>query len=148
MYTSTLNLEHYTVSPEDQQAMVHIAHWITNHRRSVKKIRQLAGTEECYMLIIREIDRLESQLTKARYLQAEATLTLIEWLDTLHHFRWQCAYCGERPFQVMSHVTPLPAGGTTADNCVPACYPCIRLKRKNNPHTSTIWHLPSLPPHS
>ena len=66
------------VSPEDREIMLSIAHWITNHRKSVKKIRQLAGTEECYLLVIKEIDRLGSQLGKARYFGAEATLTLVE----------------------------------------------------------------------
>jgi hypothetical protein len=133
MYTSTTGLEHYSVSPEDQQAMFCIADWITNHRRSVKKIRQLAGTEECYLLVIKEIDRLGSQLGKARYFGAEATLTLVEWLETLEYFHWQCAFCGERPFQVLRHVTPLPIGGTTVENCMPACYRCIRQKRRDHP---------------
>ena len=124
------------VSPEDREIMLSIAHWITNHRKSVKKIRQLAGTEERYMLIIREIDRLELQLTKARYLRSKATLTLTEWLDTLNHFHWRCAYCGEKSFEVMSHITPLPDGGTTIDNCVPGCYTCIRNNRKDNPYVS------------
>jgi hypothetical protein len=124
------------VSLEDREIMLSIAHWIMNHRKSVKKIRQLAGTEERYMLIIREIDRLELQLTKARYLRSEATLTLAEWLDTLNHFHWRCAYCGEKSFEVMSHITPLPDGGTTVDNCVPGCYTCIRNNRKDNPYVS------------
>ncbi|MBA2682028.1 MAG: HNH endonuclease [Ktedonobacteraceae bacterium] len=30
----------------------------------------------------------------------------------------------------MSHVIPLPRGGTTPENCVPACYSCSTGKGK------------------
>lgn len=132
MYTSSHHIAQYNVSPADQQAMFRIAHWITRNRRSVKKIRELAGSEECYMLIIREIDRVKSQMAKAHTFHLEATLTLLEWLEALEYFHWKCAYCEVTPFQVMSHIVPYPHGGTTVDNCLPACYSCIRQNRTVN----------------
>jgi 5-methylcytosine-specific restriction endonuclease McrA len=111
--------------PEDREALLRVAHWTIGKKRLVvKKVRQLAGTEENYLLIIREIDRVKSQRERAKMLNAEATLTLVDWLTTLELFNWQCAYCQSKPFQVMSHVIPLPHGGTTPENCVPACSRC------------------------
>jgi len=117
--------------PQDSQALFRVAQWILeNKRRVVKKVREVAGTEENYLIIIREIDRVESQLRRARTMHAEATLTLMDWLNTLEYFHWQCAYCESRSFQVMSHVIQLPMGGTTPDNCVPGCYGCRASKKK------------------
>jgi hypothetical protein len=113
------------MSPEDREALFHVARWTIGKKRLVvKKVRQLAGTEENYLLIIREIDRVKSQLERAKMLDAEATLTLVDWLINLEIFDWQCAYCQSKPFQIMSHIIPLPHGGTTPENCVPACYAC------------------------
>ena len=120
------------MTPQDTQILFRVAQWVSNgNRKVVKTIRQLAETEENYLLIIREIDRVEAQLARARSLGSEATLTLIEWLITLEDFHWQCAYCQSGPFQVMSHVVPLPAGGTITENCVPACYRCSSQSKKN-----------------
>jgi len=112
---------------EDQQVLLSVAQWVIHHKRKhVRTIRRLAGSEANYLLVIREIDRVEAQLFKARSLRATATLTIVEWLVTLNDFHWLCAYCQLKPFQVMSHVVPLPQGGTTVENCVPACYSCGR----------------------
>ena len=90
--------------------------------------------DKVQLIIIREIDRVKSQLLRARCLAAEATLTLVDWLTILDTFGWRCAYCQAKPFQVMSHVIPLSHGGTTADNCVPACYGCCgRRRTKDQP---------------
>ena len=116
--------------PEDKHALFRVAEWtLDNKRKLVKTVRELAGTEENYLIVIREIDRVEAQLRRARFLHAEATLTLVDWLTTLEYFRWLCAYCEAKPFQVMSHFTLLPQGGTTPDNCVPACYSCGRYRK-------------------
>lgn len=115
---------------EDKRALFRVAQWISGGNRKVMKtIRQLAGTEENYQCIIREIDRVEGQCKHARTLGAGATLTLMDWLITLEDFDWQCAYCQAQPFQIMSHVIPLPLGGTTPDNCVPACHKCNIYRR-------------------
>ncbi len=116
---------------EDKQTLLEVAQWIVTHRNKRSTIRQLAGTEENYLLLIRELDRVESQCARAHTLHAEATLTLVEWLETLNHFGWLCAYCQSKPFQVISYHTPIPQGGTTAANCVPACYRCRRYREQN-----------------
>jgi len=92
----------------------------------------MAGTEEDYHIVIREIDRVNAQIFRARAMHVEATLTLMDWLITLEYFHWQCAYCASMPFQVMSLVVPLPEGRVTADNCVPACYSCRTSKKREN----------------
>ncbi|HEV2653958.1 MAG TPA: HNH endonuclease signature motif containing protein [Ktedonobacteraceae bacterium] len=116
---------------EDRQLLLRIARWICEQKYfRVKKIRQLAGTEENYLILIREVDRVKSQVQHARSLEAEATLTLVDWLLTLERFQWRCAYCQERSFEIMSHVVPLPRGGTTSENCVPSCYSCSTGKGK------------------
>jgi hypothetical protein len=118
--------------PQDQLILFRVAQWVDGgNRKVVKTIRQLAETEENYQVIIREIDRVEAELGRARTLGAAAALTLVEWLITLVDFDWRCAYCQSRPFQVMSHVTPLPRGGTVLENCVPACYRCSTYKKMN-----------------
>lgn len=121
-----------TMISEDRQTLLEVAQWITSHRNRRSIIRQLAVTEENYVCLIRELDRVENQCSRARTLRAATTLTLVEWLETLEHFHWQCAYCQEKPFQVMSHYRSLPQGGTTADNCVPACRRCGQNQKQIN----------------
>ena len=116
---------------EDKQILFQVAQWcIENKYKRIEQIRQLARTEENYLILSKEIDRVDGQLWQARRLHAQATLTLVDWLMTLDDFDWQCAYCQAKPFQVMSHFVPLPTGGTTPDNCVPACYSCRASRRK------------------
>jgi hypothetical protein len=117
---------------EDRQTLLEVAQWVLTHRNNRRTIRRLAGTEENYLLFIRELERVESQYLRARTLHAEATLTVVEWLETLNRFHWHCAYCRSRPFQVMSHRLPLIEGGTTLRNCVPACYHCCRSRKKGD----------------
>ena len=119
------------VIPEDRQVLFRVAQWTLEHRYfRVEMIRQLAGTEENYLIIMKEIDRVKAQLKRARTLAAEATLTVVDWVQILERFEWQCAYCQEKPFEVMSHIIPLPRGGTTPENCVPSCYSCSSGARK------------------
>lgn len=121
------------MTPENREILYRVAQWtIDTKRKAVKTIRELAQTEENYLLIIREIDRVDAHLSRARTFRTEATLTLIDWLTTLDYFDWHCAYCGTKPFQVLNHFVPLPLGGTTPDNCVPSCYACVRPQRREN----------------
>jgi hypothetical protein len=118
------------MTPENKHILFRIAQWVgEGNRRSVQKIRELAETEENYLIIIRELDRVTAQIIQARMLKVDATLTLMDWLVTLEDFHWQCAYCQAKPFQVMCHVAPLSVGGTTPENCVPACYSCCRYRK-------------------
>ncbi|HTK05754.1 MAG TPA: hypothetical protein VL485_01175 [Ktedonobacteraceae bacterium] len=121
------------------QAEIHIlfrvARWISaGNRRIVEKIRELAETEENYMIIMRELDRVTGQVVEARKIRAPATLTLTDWFVTLEDFHWKCAYCQAKQFQIMCHVFPLAEKGTTSANCVPACYACCRYKKAGNIH--------------
>jgi hypothetical protein len=118
--------------PQDTSAFLRVAQWTRENKNKYnRKIRELAGTEENYLCIRREIDRVEKQLQRARTLGAEARLTLVDWLSTLNYFHWQCAYCESKPFHVMSHLVQMPHGGTTSENCIPACSSC-RTKRQEN----------------
>ncbi len=97
----------------------------------VETLRELAGSEESYLLIMREVDRVRDQVARARALGAAATLNVVDWFTILDSYAWKCAYCQTRPFQVMSHQIPQAMGGTTPENCVPACHSCI-FKRRNH----------------
>jgi hypothetical protein len=125
------------MTPEDTQTLLEVARWILTHRNVRSTIRKLARTQENYFLIARELDRVESQCFRAHTLHAEATLTLVEWLETLNYFHWRCAYCQSKPCQAMSHYISLPKGGTTAANCVPACYRCRRWRPREDEHIRT-----------
>lgn len=58
-----------------------------------------------------------------------ATLTPRAWLETQIAFKGLCAYCGRAEGNVIEHVVPISrGGGTTSDNCVPACLRCNGLK--------------------
>jgi 5-methylcytosine-specific restriction endonuclease McrA len=78
---------------------------------------------------------LQRQLREAKKARRSATLKLNEWLATLQHFGGYCAYCQKQPYQVLEHFIPINpgkqnGGGTTVDNCVPACESCNKKKNK------------------
>ncbi len=73
--------------------------------------------------------RVQGQRSRARSLGALATLTLAQWEETLSDFDGLCAYCLVRTFDVLEHFLPIAIGGTTINNCVPACYECNHKKR-------------------
>jgi len=77
---------------------------------------------------------LQRHLREAKKAGGSATLNLNEWLATLKHFGGYCAYCQKQPYQVLEHFIPIQpgkenGGGTTVDNCVPACENCNRKKK-------------------
>jgi len=118
---------------EDMQLLLYVAEWTAqNHRHVMSTIRELAGTEENYLIIARELDRVKAHIARARSLHVEATLTLVEWLVIVDAYQWKCAYCQEKPFEVMHHRISLQEGGTTPSNCLPACREC-RTRRKKKP---------------
>jgi len=83
----------------------------------------------------REEKRVRDQRARAERLQLPATLTTDEWMQTLHRHGWACAYCNG-PFEVMEHLVPLAeGGGTTAQNCVPACQTCNAFKADQHPES-------------
>lgn len=118
------------LTPEIEHVLSLIDRAIEQKYLRVERIRLLVENEENYQTIIREVDRVKLQLTYARACHAAATLTVLEWFTILERSEWKCFYCRKKPFQVMSHVIPQKEGGTTAKNCVPACYSCLS-RRKN-----------------
>jgi HNH endonuclease len=118
------------LTPEIEQILALIDQALEHKYLRVETIRRLAGTEENYRTIIREVDRVKAQLMYARICGVPATLTVTEWFIILDRFEWKCAYCREKPFQSMSHIKPQKEEGTTAENCVPACHSCVSRPNK------------------
>lgn len=71
---------------------------------------------------------------RARMQGLPATLTPEQWEYTLQHFNQKCAYCQQRPYQILEHFHPLALKkGTTVDNCVPSCNRCNNKKSRKHP---------------
>lgn len=83
---------------------------------------------EIYSWLARVRERVWRARERAIQIQLPATLTVEQWLRTLEHFKWKCAYCEQRPGVIIEHFIPLPLAGTTAENCVPSCYACNSKK--------------------
>jgi hypothetical protein len=82
----------------------------------------------------RETRIVELHNDRAKSLYLPATLTLQQWQRTLNDFNHKCAYCQTNEYQVLEHYIPLNfGGGTTADNCVPACKNCNGTKSDQHP---------------
>jgi hypothetical protein len=78
---------------------------------------------------------VQSHLGRARKAGAQATLTIKEWTLAIRHFNGKCAYCNKRKYQVLEHYKPVSlSGGTTSDNCLPACYQCNGTKGDKHPN--------------
>lgn len=81
-----------------------------------------------------EKGKVQSQNKRAKNARLLATLTLDQWLETLKHFKWRCAYCKKGNYTVLEHFVPIiHGGGTTWDNCVPSCTRCNAIKQSWNP---------------
>lgn len=80
------------------------------------------------------LTQLSLHLERARARGAPATLTAEEWLAAVKYFKYKCAYCGKRPFQVLEHYLPIHlGGGTSRENCLPACTRCNGAKKARHP---------------
>jgi 5-methylcytosine-specific restriction endonuclease McrA len=81
-----------------------------------------------------EASRVVHHIRLAQQIGRPATLTVEEWLAAIRYFQGLCAYCQVAPFTLLEHFVPLvEGGGTTADNCVPACYGCnVRKQQRVN----------------
>lgn len=131
------------MTPKDKEVFFRVAYWMREQKHlRLKQLSQLVDTEEQYLTIIREIDRVRAQCQHARSLSSEATLTLLDWLLILDRFNWKCAYCRSQPFTILSHIVPLPRGGTTPTNCVPSCYSCSASKGRLHALQSASKSLP------
>lgn len=86
--------------------------------------------------------RVEFQNKRASALGLAATLTFEQWIKTLDHFQWTCAYCAG-PYEVLEHFIPLILQGeTSVSNCLPACFRCNARKLGMHPG-SLSWLAPS-----
>jgi len=99
---------------------------------------------------VREARRLRRHLGDAEVFRTPATLTLQQWLATLDYFSWKCAYCLKEPYEYLEHFIPflndktdinfcVVIGGTSVQNCVPACHKCNSRKGRNSPEY--IWKI-------
>jgi 5-methylcytosine-specific restriction endonuclease McrA len=93
--------------------------------------------EWCYRRSFDARTRVNQALLRAQDAGLPATLTIGQWLKTLDHFRWQCAYCQAQAVEGyigLDHYLPLCLeGGSTPDNCVPCCQECGRKKGAKHP---------------
>lgn len=79
----------------------------------------------CKHLYNAEMQRVRTQRHRAKEAGLDCTLTIVEWLHTLQAFKFKCAYCQVNRFEVMEHIIPMKhGGGTTKENCTPACTLC------------------------
>src|SRR5438105_4607941 len=85
----------------------------------------------------KEWARVQHHNNRAIQYGLPATLTLQEWIVTLNHFEWKCAYCLSAPYKGFDHFIPFNirnsplntiAKGTSVDNCVPCCRSCNSRK--------------------
>jgi len=80
------------------------------------------------LIVAREERRVRKHNSKARKKGLPGTLTVGQWLAILDDHGWQCSYCGG-PFESIEHQVPLHmGGGTTKENCRPACISCNDLR--------------------
>lgn len=103
---------------------------IEYHRARGKKYRQ----ENPEKIAVQEARR------RARLLELPNTLTADEWLDTLVHFQYHCAYCGNQQSfwdKIQAdHFIPITADdcpGTVKGNMIPACRHCNASKNDRDP---------------
>jgi 5-methylcytosine-specific restriction endonuclease McrA len=67
---------------------------------------------------------------KTRRAKQPSTLTCEQWKTVVAFFNGRCAYCDLRDWLFVEHVTPISrGGGTTIDNCLPACKSCNSAKQ-------------------
>lgn len=84
---------------------------------------------DCYPIYRNLGAQVAQHLQRAVNANTPATLTLKQWAQAIAYFGQRCAYCQIRPFQVLEHFHPIAlGGGTTEDNCVPACKSCNSKK--------------------
>lgn len=77
----------------------------------------------------KEAKRVGYHVMCAERLGLPATLTFEQWICTLKYFNQKCAYCSGGDYEIFEHYIPLlHGGGTTWDNCVPACPRCNARK--------------------
>jgi hypothetical protein len=85
-----------------------------------------------------ESHKVQTQIWRSVKHNLPATLTPEQWIATLEYFRFRCAYCQSRPYEILDHFVPVCRdGGTTAANCVPICKACDHFKGQKLPERIT-----------
>lgn len=83
-----------------------------------------------------EQDRVQMHCKQSVKNGTPATLTVDEWLASIDFFHGKCAYCQVNPYSVLEHILPTCfGGGTTKENCVPACVSCNLMKKEYIPYS-------------
>jgi 5-methylcytosine-specific restriction endonuclease McrA len=74
------------------------------------------------------MNKIIRQKKRARVKGNEATLTTAQWVKKLYDSQGYCHYCHKHigySALTLEHLIPVAnGGGTTAENCVPACMAC------------------------
>ena len=116
--------------------------WIDRSGRSVTDKRRRRSPT--LTLRDRAIQMLSTAQSRARTSGQEPELSQEQWLASLEHFGWACAYCTlrfddtPRSFS-LDHVVPMSLGGkTAAANCVPACTAC-NMRKARDPRRPDFW---------
>lgn len=75
---------------------------------------------------------IQTHLSRARSRGLPATLTVEEWERRLTETQGACYFCGSVERLEVEHIVPIAqGGGTTYENCVPACRDCNKERRNN-----------------
>jgi hypothetical protein len=56
-----------------------------------------------HMRYRQENEKLKFLRNQSRSRKLEGTLLIRQWLETLHYFRWNCAYCQTREYEHIDH---------------------------------------------
>lgn len=79
------------------------------------------------------LDNVRSQNNRTQVMGLQSDLTIKEWISTIKHFNFSCAYCGGK-YEALDHFIPITLHvGTTKNNCVPACKTCNSRKGNRLP---------------
>lgn len=104
------------------------------HRYKRNKLCKFDGVcDRCQLKMQRAVyvNRMEAKKHGGVY-----ALTVKEWATTIRAFNYMCAYCQKMPYVLMEHFIPaIAGGGTSVNNCVPACHECNTRKRNKNPNS-------------
>jgi 5-methylcytosine-specific restriction endonuclease McrA len=91
--------------------------------------------DQCRIAYNSKVNAVSVEKKRARDKGLSSTMNRSDWIVTLSHFDYRCAYCGDE-YKVIEHFTPVKfGGGTNASNCVPACAKCNQSKKTIDGHT-------------
>lgn len=87
-----------------------------------------ACRDRCRRLLYAESYRIARHKEESYRKGRSYDLQLNEWIETLRHYNWRCAFCGG-PFESLDHFIPVSRGGASwVGNVVPSCLRCQAAK--------------------